>query len=1168
MQIRDAAGSGPADGTIVLDVTPVNDAPSITAPASIGVSEDLPSAITAILFDDVDAGSGSVTATFAVASGTLAATSGGNVAVSGSGSGSLSLSGTLADLNAFIAAGGLSFTTASNATANVTLSVGIDDGGNTGGGALSDATTVTLAVLALNDAPTNSVPGAQAVDQDAVLTFGSGTGNAISIGDVEAGGGSVRVTLSSSNGSISLSGTTGLSFVTGDGSADSSMTFEGSIADINQALNGLTFTPTAGYHGPASLQIVTNDLGLSGSGGALSDSDSIAITVNSLNPEIVGVGTGSPDGVYKAGDTLLLTVTFDQPVTVDSSGGTPTLLLETGSSDRQATYVSGSGSNTLTFSYTVQAGDASADLDYASTAALALNGASIRNASHDDAILTLPGIGGGASLAGQHALVVDGIAASVVSVGVPASGTYVAGQHLDFTVNLSEAVIVDTSGGTPRLAVDIGGSIAWAEYLSGSGSNALTFRLTVASGQLDANGIALGASLDTNGATLRDAAGNAALAPLNGAAATSGVRIDAVAPTVASVSLPAAGHYNAGDLLTFTVNASEAVTVDTTGGTPRIALDIGGNTRYAEYVSGSGSTALVFQYSAQAGDNDADGIAVAGSLQLNGASVRDAAGNDLALALNNAGSGAGVIVDSTAPAASGIVRLDASPSNAGSIRYSVTFDEAVSGVDAADFALVPSGSATGSIASVTRIDARTYSVLIDNLGGSGSLGLQLNANGTGIADAADNPIAGGLTGAAYSIDRDAPGITSVGVPASGTYVAGQHLDFTVNLSEAVIVDTSGGTPRLAVDIGGSIAWAEYLSGSGSNALTFRLTVASGQLDTNGIALGASLDSNGATLRDAAGNDALTPLNGAAATSGVRVDAAAPTASLLRVDASPSSAETLRFVLTFDEAVSGVDLGDFALLATGSAAGTLQAVEQVDARTYRIVVGDVSGSGSLGVSLNAADCGIRDLAGNRLASAPSSERYSIAPAPLGNGDPQLRSEAPANVFSPPGMMPQPAPPAPPAAPFVSPLLPPPLFEARTLGGGMPPVGNIFISNGALAPSFIAQVFGSSNLGGGLGGNGGLGGGFGSGSGFGGGGGGGFGGAFGSSSLAGLFPDHAAPDAGAGGSQSHLGNPGSGPQSTFGAPSLGQQLQDLQETEQQPLRKLAWALGQVVPTATPS
>lgn len=759
-----SGGAKSSSATSVLRVAAVNDAPTISAPASIAVIEDVPQALTGISFSDVDAGSASVSVTLSVASGSLAATSGSGVSVGGSGSASLTLAGSLADINAFIAASGVAFTPANNATGDVTLTVSIDDGGNTGsdpgssGTASSEAasTTLTLSVTAVNDAPLNAVPVSASVDQDAALVFSSGNGNAISISDVDAGSGNVRVTLTASHGLISLAGPAGLSFLVGSGTADATMTFEGRLADINLALNGLTFRPTPGYNGAASLQVVSDDQGLSGSGGAQSDSDTIAITVNSLNPRVTGVSSSSADGGYKVGDTLLVTVSFDQIVTVDSSGGAPTLLLETGSVDRSATYRSGSGTNTLTFAYTVQAGDSSADLDYASTAALALNGASLRNVTGDDAILTLPTVGGATSIAGQHALVVDGIAPVVARVGVPADGTYVAGQSLDFTVNLSEAVFVDTTGGMPRLAVTLDdGSTAYANYLSGSGSTNLTFRLTVANGQLDRDGIVLAGNLDPNGGTLRDAAGNPAQTALNGVAASGGVRIDAVAPSVTGVAVPASGDYHAGDLLTFNVQTSETVLVDSGGGTPRLVLDIGGVTRYASYVSGSGTGTLVFQYSVQPGDTDADGIVVS-SLGLNGGTLRDAVGNDLLPALNGVASTAGVRVDTTAPTASAIARLDASPTGAGRVSYQVSFDEAVSGVDASDFTVATTGTASGRIVSVTQVDARSYRVTLDGLRGEGTLGLGLVATGSGIRDQAGNPLTAGAGGDRYEL-RSASG---------------------------------------------------------------------------------------------------------------------------------------------------------------------------------------------------------------------------------------------------------------------------------------------------------------------------------------------------------------------------------------------------------------------------
>ena len=76
--------------------------------------------------------------------------------------------------------------------------------------------------------------------------------------------------------------------------------------------------------------------------------------------------------------------------------------------------------------------------------------------------------------------------------------------------------------------------------------------------------------------------------------------------------------------LSFTVNTSEPVVVT---GTPRIAIDVGGVTRYASYASGSGSSALTFGYAVQAADFDANGITLVSPLQLNGGSIADVAGN-------------------------------------------------------------------------------------------------------------------------------------------------------------------------------------------------------------------------------------------------------------------------------------------------------------------------------------------------------------------------------------------------------------------------------------------------------------------------------------------------------------------------------------------------------------
>src|SRR5205823_5755203 len=83
------------------------------------------------------------------------------------------------------------------------------------------------------------------------------------------------------------------------------------------------------------------------------------------------------------------TVTFGENVIVT---GTPKLTLNTTPS-RTASFASGSGSSTPTFDYTVQAGDAAADLDYAATTSLTLNGGAILAAAGNSAPLTLPAAG-------------------------------------------------------------------------------------------------------------------------------------------------------------------------------------------------------------------------------------------------------------------------------------------------------------------------------------------------------------------------------------------------------------------------------------------------------------------------------------------------------------------------------------------------------------------------------------------------------------------------------------------------------------------------------------------------------------------------------------------------------------------------------------------------------
>ncbi|HEY7168824.1 MAG TPA: DUF4347 domain-containing protein, partial [Candidatus Binatia bacterium] len=74
-----------------------------------------------------------------------------------------------------------------------------------------------------------------------------------------------------------------LTFISGDGTRDTTVSFRGTLTDINSALQGLEFAPNPGFNGTAIVSLTTNDLGNTGSGGAKSDTDTINITVGTVN---------------------------------------------------------------------------------------------------------------------------------------------------------------------------------------------------------------------------------------------------------------------------------------------------------------------------------------------------------------------------------------------------------------------------------------------------------------------------------------------------------------------------------------------------------------------------------------------------------------------------------------------------------------------------------------------------------------------------------------------------------------------------------------------------------------------------------------------------------------------------------------------------------------------
>ena len=284
------------------------------------------------------------------------------------------------------------------------------------------------------------------------------------------------------------------------------------------------------------------------------------------------------------------------------------------------------------------------------------------------------------------------------------------------------------------------------------------------------------------------------------------VLVDSTAPTVSSITRNSSNPSNAASV-SWTVTFSEAVTgVDTAD----FALAASGPTGTSiSTVTGSGTTYTV---TASAGTGD-------GTLGLNlvdDDSITDAVTNKL----GGTGTGNGNLTgqtytfDKTAPAVSSINRTSASPTNATSVGWTVTFSETVTGVGTTDFAIAATGPTGTSISTVTG-SGTTYTVTASSGTGSGTLGLNLVDDDT-ITDAVTNKLGGtgigngGFTGQTYTIDKTAPaaptaisatsgvvwGTTSCGVTSGTRYVNGT----ATSASAAAVAMTANVTAETGLTI--------------------------------------------------------------------------------------------------------------------------------------------------------------------------------------------------------------------------------------------------------------------------------------------------------------------------------------------------------------------------------
>ncbi|OQR91459.1 hypothetical protein THRCLA_08991, partial [Thraustotheca clavata] len=306
---------------------------------------------------------------------------------------------------------------------------------------------------------------------------------------------------------------------------------------------------------------------------------------------------------YGAGTDLFINITFSQQVLA-----TGTIILQMNSANTAIATCNTllTWSTTLTFGYGIAAGDAANPLNYASTAALVLQGvATIVDRLNNPASLTLPANGL------RPNVVVDTTVPSIASVACQTplvAGTYGPGQIINLLITFTAPVSV-YGVQQPYLVLNTVPTQN-AIYRAGNQTSSLVFQYTV--GLTDT---LLGATLDIatainlNNALLRRT-GTALKQDANLQMPTNAANqlpnqcaiiISSTAPTVDStigvISTTPYGNYATGDTIAMQISFTAPVTVS---GIPLLAMNTGNN---AAYVSGSGTNTLIFNYIVQSNDN-------------------------------------------------------------------------------------------------------------------------------------------------------------------------------------------------------------------------------------------------------------------------------------------------------------------------------------------------------------------------------------------------------------------------------------------------------------------------------------------------------------------------------------------------------------------------------------
>ncbi len=615
-----------------------------------------------------------------------------------------------------------------------------------------------------------------------------------------------------------------------------------------------------------------------------------------------------PTGEADTGDEVQIVLGMSDPVAVTSgsSGSLPYLTLGvTSGGTAIATYdptASNPAENKLVFDYTVGASDHSPDLEITS---LVPNGATVEDAYGDSAnfssILDRPTL-----------LQINASPLTVESVSASRTGEVDFGQEVQLTLQMSEAV--QRPAGEVDLSFNDGDGGTYGAFLdfsaSNFGSGTLVFDYFVQGENSDSTSPTVHTpDLEITGVTgpVLDSAGYGA----NFSAAfdvPTGVEINPPFYVTSLSTSPGPGEADAGQVVSLTLDTSEPITMNTSGGTPTLTLAlISGGTATATYdaaASNLSAGALVFDYTVGSSDRSPD-LEIA-SVNSGGAIITDSTGHsaDFSEALSAPTS------LQIGPSPLTVTSVTASSTNEDGyqiVDFTLTMSEPVNVVGNPELTLNDGYTAVAaqSFAPETQV---TFDAAIPD---ASEVVPDLEITGVDLDHDPTNPASvrdAEDYNANFSAVFDVPTgihtgdlyVTSVTTnSSSGEVQAGQTVEITLDMSEGYNIDTAHGSPTLSLSDGATATYDAAASNPSSGTLTFDYTA--GPNDRALLLDITNVSSNGAVLTDTHGYSADFSSALYAAT-GVQVGPTTVVAVTTSQLGQLVSGQQLQFILTMSQDV--------------------------------------------------------------------------------------------------------------------------------------------------------------------------------------------------------------------------------------------------------------------------